>query len=435
MKDLQAWPKIRKRAVRVKDTVYNYFSLDFGKVNGHRKFENYKTKAEAEKAAERARLRARRYGRDSLRLPAEVMADAAVAWPMIEGTGKTLVDAVTALKALTPAQRADALDGLKVLKGFGSLTSAATFFMQHHDPRGGSRTVTELSREYQIEAERDGLRERSLGDMQVRLARFERDFGSRAIGTITRHDADTWRRNLHGESGQVLSGVSVRNYCRVIGGLFNYAVDKGYAPENPFSSNGRTRRGRTVVTDEKMPEILTVDQCEALLTSAANNVPEMLPSIAIGLFCGLRTSEIQGLDWTDVDFDAKLLTVSPRIAKKRRVRHVEMSENLICWLLPCRRASGPVSFAKDSEYRSKFDRVKDVAKIGRWPNNALRHSFGSYHLARFNDANKTALLMGHRSTAVLFDHYRNLVKPQAAERFWSIRPTSEAKLIPLPNVG
>jgi integrase len=265
--------------------------------------------------------------------------------------------------------------------------------------------------------------------MKVRLARFERDFGSRAIGTITRQDADAWRRNFRGEEGQTLSGISVGNYCRVVGGLFNYAVDKGYAPENPFSSKGRTRRGRAMAADEKMPEILTVDQCEAMLTAAAEKVPEMLPSVAIQMFCGLRTAEVQGLDWADVDFDAKLVTVSPRIAKKRRVRHVDMSENLLAWLLPCRRASGPVSFAENSEYRSKFDRVKEAAGISRWPSNALRHSFGSYHLARYNDANKTALLMGHRSTDVLFNHYRNLVKPEAAERFWKLAPAAGGNVI------
>jgi integrase len=110
-----------------------------------------------------------------------------------------------------------------------------------------------------------------------------------------------------------------------------------------------------------------------------------------------------------------------------------MSANLLAWLLPHRKAAGPISFAKDSDYRSKFDRVKDAAGIDPWPSNALRHSFGSYHLARYNDANKTALLMGHRSTDVLFNHYRNLVKAEAAEQFWTLAPAANAMPLAFPK--
>ena len=255
MNKSSAWPKIRKRNVRVKDTTYKYYSLDFGKVNGKRKFENYKTKQEAESAAEAARLRAKKFGRESLRLTADLLADAGAAWDMLGGTGMSFVDAAQAAKELTPAQRADALTGLKTLKGFATITTATEFYMKHHNPQGGTRKVLDVSKEYQAAAVQDGLRARSILDLGTRLSRFERDFGERAIGTITRHDVDTWRLSLRGEQGQELSGVSVRNYCRVVGGMFNYAVDKAYAPENPFSSKGRSRRGRTTAHDENLKSV------------------------------------------------------------------------------------------------------------------------------------------------------------------------------------
>ena len=40
-----------------------------------------------------------------------------------------------------------------------------------------------------------------------------------------------------------------------------------------------------------------------------------------------------------------------------------------------------------------------------WPHDCLRHSFGSYHLAHFKDAARTALEMGHKSTIMLFSNY------------------------------
>jgi integrase len=57
-----------------------------------------------------------------------------------------------------------------------------------------------------------------------------------------------------------------------------------------------------------------------------------------------------------------------------------------------------------------------------WPKNCLRHSFASYHLAMHESADKTALQMGHRSTTMLFEHYRELVTRSDAERFWGILP-------------
>jgi hypothetical protein len=60
-----------------------------------------------------------------------------------------------------------------------------------------------------------------------------------------------------------------------------------------------------------------------------------------------------------------------------------------------------------------------------WPNNALRHSFGSYHLAHFKDAPALALQMGN-SPDVIFRHYRELVKPKEAKRYWQIMPSGDA---------
>jgi hypothetical protein len=66
------------------------------------------------------------------------------------------------------------------------------------------------------------------------------------------------------------------------------------------------------------------------------------------------------------------------------------------------------------------DRERAGLRAG-WPQNALRHSFGSYYLAQFNDAAKLALEMGN-SPATIFRHYRQLVKPKDAERYWKIMP-------------
>ncbi len=39
----------------------------------------------------------------------------------------------------------------------------------------------------------------------------------------------------------------------------------------------------------------------------------------------------------------------------------------------------------------------------------------------FNDVGQLALELGHTDTRVIFQHYRQLVKPREAEKFWAFR--------------
>ena len=61
----------------------------------------------------------------------------------------------------------------------------------------------------------------------------------------------------------------------------------------------------------------------------------------------------------------------------------------------------------------------------RWPNNGLRHSFASYCLAAIHDAPRVAMELGHTSPQMLFSTYREVVRPQEAERYWKIEPVAQ----------
>jgi integrase len=81
--------------------------------------------------------------------------------------------------------------------------------------------------------------------------------------------------------------------------------------------------------------------------------------------------------------------------------------------------------------RKRLEADRARAGIVAWPSNALRHSFASYHLAHFSDAASLALQMGHRDQRLLFDFYRELVKPAVALRYWNIMPQGEARIVVL----
>jgi integrase len=201
---------------------------------------------------------------------------------------------------------------------------------------------------------------------------------------------------------------------------FNFAVRRGYATENPAAKTEKANVLRAA------PGILTVTQAARLLEIAT---PDVLPHIAIGLFAGLRRAELERLDWSEVDFESGLIEVKAQKSKTAQRRFATLQPNLREWLLPVRKHKGNVT---PEDFNKHFIQARAAAGINDWPDNALRHSFASYHLAHFKNAASTALELGHHDSRITFAHYRELVKPKEAERYWSIRPPAASKVVHMP---
>jgi integrase len=176
--------------------------------------------------------------------------------------------------------------------------------------------------------------------------------------------------------------------------------------------------------DQSEVEAYTVEEVRRIMDAAAAhpNAARVLPPLAIGLFCGLRPAEVLGLDWSAVSLGQRQIRVTPATAKRRRQRFVEIPPNLARWLAPFSRESGPVQSSAISFRRDRRE-VLEAAGVSRWLHDGLRHSYGTYHLAAFEDAAKTAMQMGHRDNAdLVFTHYRKLVSKDEALKFWQIAP-------------
>jgi integrase len=235
-------------------------------------------------------------------------------------------------------------------------------------------------------------------------------------------EIEDWLSGLKdNRTGANLSPLSRGNYARAIGVAFSYAVRRGYATANP-----KIDKPAAVTGDVG---ILTVTEAARLLESATT---EVLPYIAIGLFAGLRRAELQRLDWSEIDFESGLIEVTAEKSKTAQKRFVMLQPNLREWLQPVRKHKGKVT-PDEPAFRRAFEQARKAAGIAEWPDNALRHSFASYHLAHFKNAASTALEMGHHDSRVTFTHYRELVKPKEAERYWKIFPMPVSKVVPMTS--
>ena len=313
------------------------------------------------------------------------------------------------------AIRVMAQNAVERLKPFGrTIADAVDHYIAHLQATEKSCTAKELVRELLDAKQADGASERHLRDLRSRLSMFAQKFEDKMISTITQKEIDTWLRSLP-------FAPLTRNHYRQLAILaFNFALRAGYVTTNPAEHAAKAK----VISDA--PGILTVSEVSRLLESAA---PDVLPFIAIGLFGGLRRAEIEKLDWSEIDFESGLIEVKAEKSKTASRRFVALQPNLREWLLPLRKHRGRIT-AGGSELRRLFTEARAAAGImADWPDNGLRHSFASYHLAHFKNAADTALQLGHHDSRVTFAHYRELVRPKEAERYWQIKPASTAEKI------
>lgn len=295
-----------------------------------------------------------------------------------------------------------------------TIADAVRHYVAYLKANEKSCTATQLVGELLKAKEADGVSERHLRDIRSRLSVFAEKFDGLMVATIMSKDIDNWLRSLN------VSPVTRNHYRQLVVLAFNFAVRSGYATANPAVGAAKAK-----VVGEA-PGILTVTEAARLLETAA---PEILPYISVGLFAGLRRAELERLDWSEIDFDSGLIEVKAAKSKTAQRRFVTMQPNLREWLLSHRKFKGNVT--PTSCFRELFEQARAAAGITEWPENALRHSFASYHLANFKNAATTALELGHHDSRITFAHYRELVKPKEAERYWNIKPVVAEKIVPL----
>ena len=286
-----------------------------------------------------------------------------------------------------------------------SLEAALSFFEAHLNLRRRSVNMIAAYDEFVETRRKEGVSKVHLRDFQYRLERFAKKHAKQLVAEITTSDIDSWIFGLKN------APQSKDKHRRLLHNFFEYCTGRGYTDENPVA------RAAKIKVIRKPPGILSPSDTAALLAAASDDI---IPALAIGFFAGLRTAEIERLDWREIDLKRGFIEITAAKAKSSQRRLVEIQPNLRSWLEPLAKLSGPVRL---SEMRNK-DRL-NLARASAgiaWPANACRHSFASYHLALYQDAAKTALQLGHTNTAVLFQHYRELATPDEAKAYFAITP-------------
>jgi integrase len=127
-------------------------------------------------------------------------------------------------------------------------------------------------------------------------------------------------------------------------------------------------------------------------------------------------------------FRVALIEISANKSKTAAKRFIPIQPALEAWLAPYKNRRGSIC---PVNLRKLLEADRQRGGIMAWPSNGLRHSFASYHLAHFQDAARLALELGHTNAHLVFRHYRELVKPQDAKRWWNIMPAGASNVVRL----
>lgn len=289
--------------------------------------------------------------------------------------------------------------------GKASLHEAVEFYLRHHNASVARLLLSEISKQFGDSRQQAGLSAQYIFLCRRYTRILAEAFPGLCLNDLTTAALDKWLGNLKIKASYK---NDMRRVLVVCGG---WAEKQGYLLKeaSPFVGMMRYKEDKTPVS------IFTPEQVTNILKKADDTVK---PFLAIGAFAGLRTAELERLDWSEINLERGFITVAASKAKTRQRRLIPISENLKLWLTPLKQESGPICLQRDPQ-RSAARFCKDVT----WARNGLRHSYISYRLAILNDTARVALEAGN-SPDVIFAHYRELVTPEAAKAWFDVKPAT-----------
>lgn len=404
--------KVRKKVYptgRVK------WQADLGTVAGVRQQKYYDTKEEAQRVLTDARSRRASHGVAALALTESERVAFVVARDKLAAVGATIAQAVEHFLATRPRARE-------------------------------SVPLRDLLDRCLAEKRNLKKSERYLKQLKSSCLSFVRGREALPAHTISRDEIKTW---IHGNGWQPKTQLGYLGDLRT---LFSFAVENGYAGENPCSGETPETRITLAEIDEREPETFTVEQVSRLLVTAVTSAPvvhwrskehedfrPLITFLVLATYCGIRPGELERIKRSQISIRERHVVVEAKQAKTRRRRVVDLSENALRWL--AFDPTGTEGMVCPRNFRRRYERLRveagflppepkrgkpalDPADLPGWPHDVLRHTFASMHYAAHQNESLLKAQMGHSAREdVLFRHYRALKTRDEAARFWSLAPS------------
>jgi len=211
-----------------------------------------------------------------------------------------------------------------------------------------------------------------------------------------------WLADLY---SQKLNALTIRRKLAALRMFFRFLVREGIVPANP------ARLVRTPKAPQRLPAVMTQEQTNGLLDSVARRTVERLQlardvaMLEILYGCGLRVSELVGLNLEDVDHSERWLRVRGKGRKERQTPFgAKAAEALDRYLTE--RSAAPGEKAVFVNHRGKRITVRGVSGIVKLyatliagdssiHPHSFRHAYATHLLSDGADLRSIQELLGH----------------------------------------
>ena len=233
---------------------------------------------------------------------------------------------------------------------------AAAKFCATRRKRTVGKAVSAVVAELLAVKEARGASARYLQDLRHRLNRFADNFQKDACN-VTTAEIQEWL------DSQKLKPQSDQNFRRVIHLLFEFAVGRGYASDNPVAvvESVEVRAGHV--------DIFTPGEISRLLAAAS---PDFLPCLTLGALAGLRPAEIERLEWRDIDFAGRPIVIGASKAKTASRRVVPITDNLAAWLAAYAGSQGNVWPGGDDKFYAAQQETAAATEVKADPEKRIK---------------------------------------------------------------
>jgi integrase len=196
---------------------------------------------------------------------------------------------------------------------------------------GGTATVTEAGDSLRRKLSLEGARKSYLrGCRSMQHVHIDPRLGTTPLTKVSSSDVEAIA------SAMLASGLkpkSVHNVLVFLHGVFEHAIERGWTNDNPVRRAARPRRRRARGANPDL-QFLTMSELEAVLRAIPDEVVQRVPApsrrgragpapppppdvlspvlrvlVLTAAMSGLRRSELLGLRWRDVDWEAQRLRV------------------------------------------------------------------------------------------------------------------------------
>lgn len=333
---------------------------------------------------------------------------------------------------------------LKLVGGV-PLIEVAKFWRLHH-PDKPKRKLAELFLSFLADVKLRHGEGRHYSDLKSRGGAFiKAGFGERYADTVTRQEILTYVKEMPDVEPR-----TKRNHKTAICEFFNWLVQE----EHEIAVNPAAGIKKRMLPKETKKEIefLRLDYVVRYLRAAERYDPDLVAHEVVQLIAGVRADdEMADFEAGFVYPQTKEVVIPANVAKTEKREVIDgLEENFWAWWTAYAPKEGRL---RPKNYDRRWDRLRVLAStedqrkadelarlpikyllrlpeskaaLKKWPWNARRRTFCTYHVAKHQSAAKTALIMRHRGSAyTLHNSYRGLgVTPEQGQEYFKIMPAT-----------